>query len=68
MLVKSLPRMVRYLKDRGVYVLFNTNGTLLNPTRGRALIDFGLDELRVSLDASNRASYLAIRWQLDQFL
>jgi wyosine [tRNA(Phe)-imidazoG37] synthetase (radical SAM superfamily) len=27
MLVKHLPRMVRYLKDRGTYVLFNTNGT-----------------------------------------
>ena len=31
MLVKDLPRMVRYLKDRGTYVLFNTNGTLLQP-------------------------------------
>lgn len=61
MLVKSLPRMVRYLKDRGVYVLFNTNGTLLNNANGRAMIDSGLDELRVSLDASNRKSYLAIR-------
>ena len=30
MLVRDLPRMIRYLKDRGVYVLFNTNGTLLN--------------------------------------
>src|SRR5262245_28005926 len=29
MLVKSLPRMVRYLKERGTYVLFNTNGTVL---------------------------------------
>src|SRR5205085_6292055 len=28
MLVKHLPRMVAYLKDRGVYVLFNTNGTV----------------------------------------
>ena len=53
--------MVRYLKDRGVYVLFNTNGTLLNKTNGRAMVDAGLDELRVSLDASNRKSYIAIR-------
>ena len=29
MLVKNLPRMIRYLKERGVYVLFNTNGTLV---------------------------------------
>ena len=61
MLVKNLPRMVRYLKDRGTYVLFNTNGTLLNDKNGRALIEAGLDELRVSLDASTRASYLAVR-------
>ena len=61
MLVQSLPRMVRYLKDRGTYVLFNTNGTLLNERNGRALIEAGLDELRVSLDASNAKSFLAIR-------
>jgi radical SAM protein with 4Fe4S-binding SPASM domain len=61
MLVKDLPRMVRYLKERGTYVLFNTNGTVLNAKSGRALIEAGLDELRVSLDASNRKSYLAVR-------
>jgi MoaA/NifB/PqqE/SkfB family radical SAM enzyme len=61
MLVKNLPKMVRYLKDRGTYVLFNTNGTVLNDKNGRALIDAGLDELRVSLDASNAESFLAIR-------
>ena len=61
MLVKQLPRMVRYLKDRGTYVLFNTNGTVLNEKNGRALIAAGLDELRVSFDASNAQSYLAIR-------
>lgn len=61
MLVKSLPRMVEYLKARGVYVLFNTNGTVLNARNGRALIDADLDELRVSLDASNRESFKAIR-------
>jgi MoaA/NifB/PqqE/SkfB family radical SAM enzyme len=61
MLVKNLPEMVKYLKDRGVYVLFNTNGTLLNGRNGRALIEAGLDELRVSLDASNPSSYLAVR-------
>lgn len=61
MLVKALPRMVRYLKDRGVYVLFNTNGTLLNDRNGRALVAAGLDEMRVSFDASNATSYLGIR-------
>jgi len=61
MLVKNLPRMVRYLKERGTYVLFNTNGTVLNEKNGRALIEAGLDELRVSFDAANAESYRAIR-------
>jgi MoaA/NifB/PqqE/SkfB family radical SAM enzyme len=61
MLVKNLPKMVRYLKDRGTYVLFNTNGTVLNEKNGRALIEAGLDELRVSLDAANAKSFRAIR-------
>jgi radical SAM protein with 4Fe4S-binding SPASM domain len=61
MLVKHLPRMVRYLKDRGSYVLFNTNGTVLNEKNGRALIAAELDELRVSFDAANPESYLAVR-------
>ena len=61
MLVKNLPRMVRYLKDRGTYVLFNTNGTVLNEKNGRALIKAELDELRVSFDAANAGSYKAIR-------
>ncbi len=61
MLVKDLPRMVRYLKARGVYVLFNTNGTVLNERNGRALIEAGLDELRVSLDAANAKTFQAIR-------
>ena len=53
--------MVRYLKDRGAYVLFNTNGTVLNERNGRALIAAGLDELRVSLDAANPSSFREIR-------
>jgi MoaA/NifB/PqqE/SkfB family radical SAM enzyme len=61
MLVKNLSKMVRYLKDRGTYVLFNTNGTVLNERHGRALIAAGLDELRISLDAANANSYLAVR-------
>lgn len=61
MLVKNLPRMVRYLKDRGTYVLFNTNGTVLNEKNGRALITAELDELRVSFDAANAETYRAIR-------
>jgi len=61
MLVRELPDMVRYLKVRGVYVLFNTNGTLLREKRFAELIDSGLDELRVSLDAADAATYALVR-------
>jgi MoaA/NifB/PqqE/SkfB family radical SAM enzyme len=61
MLVKDLPRMIRYLKDRGAYVLFNTNGTVLTAEKGRELCVSGLDELRVSLDAADARTFLLVR-------
>ncbi|HKM63018.1 MAG TPA: radical SAM/SPASM domain-containing protein [Acidisphaera sp.] len=61
MMVRDLPRMIRYLKDRGIYVLFNTNGTLMRERIFPVLIDSGLDELRVSLDAADAATYKAVR-------
>lgn len=61
LLNKDLPRMVRYLKDRGVYVLFNSNGILLNEKRGRALIEAGLDEYRLSMDGASREMYARVR-------
>ena len=61
MMVRALPRMIRHLKDRGTYVLFNTNGTLLSEKKGRELIDSGLDELRVSLDAAEPQAFKLVR-------
>lgn len=61
MLVKELPRMIRYLKERDAYVLFNTNGTLLNARKGRELVETGLDELRVSLDAADARTFVEVR-------
>jgi MoaA/NifB/PqqE/SkfB family radical SAM enzyme len=61
MMVRELPRMIRYLKDRGTHVLFNTNGTLLTARKGQELIDSRLDELRVSLDAADRRSFALVR-------
>jgi MoaA/NifB/PqqE/SkfB family radical SAM enzyme len=61
MMVRALPRMIRYLKDRGTYVLFNTNGTLLSEKKGHELIDSGLDELRVSLDAAEPQAFKLVR-------
>jgi len=61
MLVKDIAERVKYLKDRGTYVLFNTNGTLLNAENGRKLIEAGLDELRVSLDAAESSVFQMVR-------
>lgn len=53
--------MISHLKARGATVLFNSNAITLSPKMGRALVDSGLDELRVSLDASSRDTYARIR-------
>src|SRR5260221_10319658 len=66
LMVRHLPLMIRYLKDRGAYVLFNTNGTLLTRRKGQELVDAGLDELRVSLDAAEPATFKMVRG-LDMF-
>jgi len=61
LLNRDLPPMIRYLKDRGVYVVFNTNAVLLTHRRQVELIDTGLDELRVSIDGSTPETYLRVR-------
>ncbi len=61
LLNKDVPRMVRYLKDRGTYVLFNSNGIALTERRGRALIEAGLDEYRLSMDGATRETYARVR-------
>jgi MoaA/NifB/PqqE/SkfB family radical SAM enzyme len=61
LLNKDLARMVRYLKERGTYVLFNSNGIALTEKCGQELIDAGLDEYRLSMDGSTRETYAHIR-------
>ncbi len=61
LLNKELPRMINYLKARGTYVLFNSNGIALTEKRGQALIDAGLDEYRLSMDGSSRETYAHVR-------
>ncbi|HET8577064.1 MAG TPA: radical SAM protein [Methylomirabilota bacterium] len=61
LLNRDLPRMIHHLKARGSTVAFNSNAITLSPARARALVDAGLDELRVSLDASTAATYARVR-------
>jgi MoaA/NifB/PqqE/SkfB family radical SAM enzyme len=57
----DLPRFIAHLKARSAHVLFNTNGLLLDERRGDALVEAGLDELRVSIDAVTPALYHTLR-------
>jgi MoaA/NifB/PqqE/SkfB family radical SAM enzyme len=57
----ELPRFIAHLKGRGAHVLFNSNALLLDERRGDALVEAGLDELRISLDAVTPALYAQLR-------
>ena len=61
LLNRDLAAMIRHLKQRDVYVVFNTNAALLTRRRQLELIDSGLDELRVSLDGSTPETYFKVR-------
>jgi radical SAM protein with 4Fe4S-binding SPASM domain len=66
LLNEALPDMIRHLKGRNAYVFFNSNGTLLDARCQHQLIDAGLDELRISLDAASPEGYRTMR-NSDQF-
>jgi radical SAM protein with 4Fe4S-binding SPASM domain len=61
LLNRELPPMIEYLKARGVYVLFNSNATLLTPDWQERLMETGLDEFRVSMDAATEEKYEEVR-------
>ena len=61
LLNRALPRMIAYLKARGVEVLFNSNGALLTPAWQEALVRSGLDEFRCSIDGARPETYARIR-------
>jgi MoaA/NifB/PqqE/SkfB family radical SAM enzyme len=57
----DLFRMITYLKGRGTTVVFNSDAIGLTEKKRRDLIQSGLDELRVSMDAATPETYRAIR-------
>jgi MoaA/NifB/PqqE/SkfB family radical SAM enzyme len=68
LLNSELVRMIRYVKEQhpSSSVLFNSNAILLSEKWQHRLIDAGLDELRVSLDAATALTYSRMRG-LDAF-
>jgi radical SAM protein with 4Fe4S-binding SPASM domain len=61
LLNKKLPEIIRHLKKRRIYVLFNSNGIPLDEQRQDELILAGVDEVRISIDAASSEGYRAIR-------
>jgi MoaA/NifB/PqqE/SkfB family radical SAM enzyme len=61
LLNRELSKIIHWLKQRGIYVLFNTNGTLINKRWREALVQSGVDEIRVSLDAATPETFAQVR-------
>jgi len=53
--------MIQHLKGRNATVVFNSDAIGLTEKKRRGLIESGLDELRVSMDAATADTYRAIR-------
>lgn len=59
---RSFAEKVKYAKNMGIdKVISNTNAALLNEKIAKAILDSGLDEIFISLDALNKETYERIR-------
>jgi MoaA/NifB/PqqE/SkfB family radical SAM enzyme len=57
----QLLEMIAYLKARGITVVFNSDAIGLTDRKRRGLVQSGLDELRVSMDAATPETFRAVR-------
>lgn len=58
----QLPALIEYAKAQGVSnIWLNTNGTLLTEERSKSLLEAGLDQLEVSIDAYSVETYEKIK-------
>jgi len=58
----DMPERIKYAKDKGLkHVLLNTNGVFMTPAKANAVIEAGLDEIHVGIDAFNHSTYDKIR-------
>jgi pyruvate-formate lyase-activating enzyme len=58
----ELPEMVRHARARGfVHILLSTNLVLLTDSRARALLESGMSEMRLSIDAVDAETFEATR-------
>jgi radical SAM protein with 4Fe4S-binding SPASM domain len=57
----QLFEMIAYLKTQGITVVFNSDAIGLTDKKRRGLVQSGLDELRISMDAATPETFRAIR-------
>jgi hypothetical protein len=58
----KLPDMIRYAQDKGfTKILLSTNIMLLNPERARRILEAGISELRLSVDAVDAETFETTR-------
>lgn len=59
LLNKNLPQMIQYAQDKDAaeMIHFNTNGILINSDIGRKVIEAGVDDITVSVDAAYEDTY-----------
>jgi MoaA/NifB/PqqE/SkfB family radical SAM enzyme len=58
---RDLPYMVRSLVERGTWVTFNTNGTLIDETLAQELVDARLSQMVLSLDGGRAETFEKVR-------
>lgn len=65
-LYKGLVELIAYAKELGFkYVFLTTNGALATPDKMKAVIDAGIDSIRISVNASEREMYKEIHGRDD---
>lgn len=57
LLHKNIVDMIRYAKEKKLYISFSTNATLLNKKMSSDIIKSGLDEIMFSIDTVNKNDY-----------
>ena len=58
---KDFLKMLKYVKDRGIYVEIFDNFFLIDKETSRQMIDIGVDRIILSIDAATKETYEKIR-------
>ncbi len=63
LLKDNIFEVVRYAKTKGMKIILTTNGTLINETMARKIVDSGIEVISISLDGATAEVHDKIRGQ-----